>query len=254
MKFITCSKKVRDMASKILKYQNVISEMIYADISDELFRKGEIIIPETLLYHEISKYMAKEDPGVTIYSLVCEDNHIDMAVAINRKWGGFGFDVRLSIRDVEVSKNRQVISFHAEFRKVAYNNVVERLSGKMTGVTILKRIVGMIIRTIIDHIFKLNDSLSNYTDFIIFSPKDRYNTWSYSQIHGSETLPRFEGIETGCPVAGATTSVRSETLPRFEGIETFFRRQERRLCQPCHFPGKSAGAVYCKLFYHCSSL
>ena len=134
MKFITCSKKVRDMASKILKYQNVISEMIYADISDELFRKGEIIIPETLLYHEISKYMAKEDPGVTIYSLVCEDNHIDMAVAINRKWGGFGFDVRLSIRDVEVSKNRQVISFHAEFRKVAYNNVVERLSGKMTGV------------------------------------------------------------------------------------------------------------------------
>lgn len=187
---------VKDMASNKLKDQNVISEMIYPDITDELIKKAEIIIPETLLYHEISKYMAKEDPGVTIYSLVCEDNHIDMAVAINRKWGGFGFDVRLSIQDVEVSKNRQVISFHAEYRKVAYNNIVERLSGKMTGVTILKRIVGMIIRTIIDHIFKLNDSPLNYSDCIIYSPSDSLFIVNLPQIEQIQSLSRpLLGVE-----------------------------------------------------------
>ena len=196
MKFITRSKKVNDMASNKLKNQNVISEMIYPDITDELLKKAEIIISETLLYDEISKYMAKEDPGATICSLVCEDNHIDMTVAISRKWGGFGFDVRLIIQDVEVSNNRQVISFHAEYRKVAYNNIVERLSGKMTGVTILKRIVGMIVRTIIDHIFKLNDPPSNYTDSIIYSPIDSLFIVNLSQIEQIQKLAQpLLGVE-----------------------------------------------------------
>jgi hypothetical protein len=54
----------------------------------------------------------------------------------------------------------------------------------------------MIIRTIIDHIFKLNDSPLNYSDCIIYSPSDSLFIVNLPQIEQIQSLSRpLLGVE-----------------------------------------------------------
>ena len=176
--------------------QTVISEMIHANIHSELLKKGEVVIPESVLEKQVREFLAKDDMGVTIDALACKEDHIALTVTVDKLGVSLSSAAKLTIRDAGIGKDRQIVSFHVAPGKVTGNNMLGRLSEKMIGIPVLKRIVDMIVRTIIEYIFKSDGPRWLITDHVTYSLEDSQLIVDVSRIGQIEKLSRpLPGIE-----------------------------------------------------------
>jgi len=183
----------------LLGDQTVISELVYANIHSDLIKKGEVVIPESVLEKQVQAFLAKDDMGVTIDALACKAGHIELTAAIDKLGVSLCSVVMLTIRDAVISKDRQIVSFQVEPGKVTGNNMLGKLSEKMIGIPILKRIVDAIVRTIIDYIFKSDGSRWIIMDDVTYSPQDSLLIVDISRIEQIQKL--------SCPLVGVEDSV-----------------------------------------------
>ena len=184
---------------KLIANKTVISEIVFANIHSDLIKKGEIIIPGTLLEKEVQSFMVKNQPDITIDSLTCGEKQINIAITANKFLLSLSSTLTLIIRDAEITKDRQVISFYADPGKMAGNNMLGKLSEKMISLPVMKTIVEAIVKAIINYIFKSVGSQLAITNHIRYSINDSLLIVDLTQIEQIQKL--------STPIAGSANSI-----------------------------------------------
>ena len=173
---------------KLLKNKAVISEMVRSNIHSDLIKRGEIIIPETLLEKEVQNFMAKDHADVTIDSLTCGENQIDITISANKFMLNLSSTVTLTIRDAEISKDRQMIAFYTDPGKITGNNMLGKLSEKLITIPVMRNIVESIVKAITNYVFKSDASHLEITKHIKYSMNDSLLVVDLAQIEPIQNL------------------------------------------------------------------